>query len=92
MSNPELDADIIATARDILSNLDNQRQVTLSLSDLAKSLEECLENPDPIQLQALASLIGGGASQTMTIADQINSLTHVLQRLLIREAVENGRI
>ena len=89
MSNPELDADIIATARDILSNLDNQRQVTLSLSDLAKSLEECLENPEPTQLQALAVLIRGGASQTVAFADRVNSLTHDLQRLLVRKVVEN---
>ena len=89
MTNRELDEDVTATARDILRNLDNQRQVTLYLSDIAKRLEECLENPEPIQLQALAGLIGGGASQTRAIADQINILTHDLQRLLVRKVVEN---
>lgn len=89
MADPELDEDITSTARDILSNLDNQRQVTLYLSDIAKRLEECLETPEPTQLQALAVLIRGGASQTMAFADRVNSLTHDLQRLLIRKVVEN---
>ncbi|WIK88305.1 hypothetical protein CYK25_008985 [Varibaculum cambriense] len=89
MTNHELDADITSKARNILSNLDNQRQFTLSLSDMAKELEECLGTPEPTQLQALAGLIGGGASQTMAIADQINSLVHDLQELLIKKVVEN---
>ena len=89
MTNRELAEDVTATARDILRNLDNQRQVTLYLSDIAKRLEECLENPEPTQLQALAVLIRGGASQTVAFTDRGNRLTHDLQRLLVRKVVEN---
>lgn len=88
----DLDAETVATARQLTKNIYEHAQITLRLSAASRAIEDYLDNPGLKTIDGLKDLAGKAGAATIlatTKTDRIRHLSYTLRTLLAGEVVDD---